>query len=97
VSRYVPTAAEQRLIDRLTLAGYAVVRQRTYDRLKERVALAERVAEWQTEWRASNDRYSEAAYAELRRLADRLTAVAAAAASLGVSIQAINEALDGDA
>jgi hypothetical protein len=33
MSRYVPTADQQAAIDFLRLSGYAVVRQRTYDRV----------------------------------------------------------------
>lgn len=93
MSRYQPTADEQAAIDRLTLAGYAVVRQGTYDNLRKRLD----EARWENEWRIRDKEASEAwAHRECemqRHLADRLNAVIAAAASLGVGIDAINEAL----
>lgn len=81
------------MIESLTLAGYAVVRQRTYDRLRERVALAERLAEWETERRDHTAKWAHEAFVEQRRLSDRLNEVCFAAAALGVSIGAINKAL----
>jgi hypothetical protein len=82
------------MVEALTLAGYAVVRQRTYDRLKDRVSAAEHTTKWQIEWREHNQQWVEQEFVATRRLYDRLTAIVAAAASLGVSIQAINKALD---
>lgn len=93
MTRYQPTAAEQDAIKLLKLAGYAVVRQRTYDRLQERVRIAELRQAWETERQESAQRWARRECDEQRRLADRLTRVAAAAAALGVSIQDINAAL----
>lgn len=94
MSRYVPTADEQAAIERLTLAGYAVVRQRTYDGLRERVSRAEWALESAERQVESVNRWALDSCDESRRLSKRLTAVVASAASLGVSIQAINDALD---
>jgi hypothetical protein len=93
VPRYEPTAEEQAAIDRLTLAGYAVVRQRTYDDLKERVVLAEARQQFSEEDAAHARHWAEDQCDEQRRLADRLNEVCSAATSLGVPIDAINEAL----
>jgi polynucleotide 5'-kinase involved in rRNA processing len=94
MSRYQPTADEQAAIDLLRLAGYAVVRQATYDKLRERVTTARHEVQWQTEWREHSDAWARRECDEQRRLADRLTAVVGAAAAQGVTIQAINEALE---
>lgn len=93
MSRYQPTATEQAAIDLLRLAGYAVMRQSTHDRLHARVELAKHEVEWQTEWREHSDAWARRECDEQRRLQDRLNAVCFAAAALGVSIQAINAAL----
>lgn len=97
MSRYVPSPDEQAAIDRLRLVGYAVVRQATYDRLQERVRLAEHRQAYEIERRESSDAWARRECDEQRRLADRLNRVVAAAAALGVSIQDINAALDGEA
>lgn len=93
VSRYVPTAEERAAIDALTLAGYAVVRQGTYDNLRKRIDQME----WEREWRdrdmEHSRRWAEKCRKEERRIMDRLNDVVAAAAAQGVSIQAINDAL----
>lgn len=95
MSRYVATETEQAAIDLLTLAGYAVVRQRTYDQLRERVRYAEQLRAWESERREHTSKWAHDALDEQRRLADRLNRVVASAASLGVSITDINAALDG--
>lgn len=94
MARYVPTPEEQAAIDMLRLAGYAVVRQRTYDALGERVSLAEHRQRWAEEWRESSDRWARRECDEQRRLADRLNEVCYAAAALGVPITDINAALE---
>jgi 16S rRNA G966 N2-methylase RsmD len=53
MSRYVPTADQQAAIDFLRLSGYAVVRQRTYDRVIERARVAECLQECEREQRES--------------------------------------------
>lgn len=93
MSRYVPDDAERACIDLLSANGYAVVRQRTYDRLRERVSIAERLQEWEAERREDTAKWAHEALDEQRRLADRLNRVVAAAAALGVSITDINAAL----
>src|SRR5690349_7167039 len=72
---------------------YVVLRSKSYehtlrelDRARNRLAFEQESAEHARRW-------AKQAFAEERRLADRLDRVIAAAASLGVSIQAINEAL----
>lgn len=94
MTRYVPTADEQAAIDLLTLAGYKVVRERTYSALLERVHLAERRTEWNQELRESSDRWARDCLAEERRLERRLNEVCYAAAALGVDIRTINAALE---
>lgn len=93
MSRYVPTADEKAAIDRLTLAGYKVVREGTYAALIERVRHAEAMQRWETERRESNEAWARDCHKDERRLADRLNEVCYAAAALGVSIQDINTAL----
>lgn len=93
MSRYVPSADERAAMDTLRLAGYAVVRQRTYDGLQERVRVAEQMQAWETERREDAQRWASRECDEQRRLADRLNRVVAAAAALGVSITDINAAL----
>lgn len=77
----------------LEAAGYVVLRRKSYehtlrelDRARNRLRFEEESAEGTREWALR-------AYDEQRRLSGRLTAVVSAAASLGVPIQAINEAL----
>lgn len=94
MSRYVPTATECEAIETLTLAGHAVVRQRTYDDLLDRVRIAKCVAGMEIERRESAERWAHRCLDEERRLSRRLDEVCTAAASLGVPIQAINNALD---
>ena len=93
MSRYEPTADERAAIDMLTVAGYAVVRQRTYDGLRERVTIAEHERDWSRRDSESAERWAIRESDEMRRLSDRLNRVVAAAAAQGVTIQAINQAL----
>lgn len=93
MGRYVPTAEEQTAIDQLTLAGYRVVRERTYTALLERVRHAEAMEHMEIERRKSTESWARDCCREERRLADRLNAVCYAAAALGVDIGAINTAL----
>jgi hypothetical protein len=51
MSRYVPTSIERDAIDLLTVAGYKVVRARTYDGLLERVRRAEAMQQYEREQR----------------------------------------------
>jgi len=94
MSRYVPTSEQQLAIDTLALAGYSVVRQRTYNALCERVRLAECYRDMEIERRESTERWARRECDEQRRLSDRLNAVCYAATALGVPIRAINQALD---
>lgn len=94
MGRYVPTPEQAAAVDLLTLAGYKVVRQATYDRLLERVHLAEHRCAWEVERSESAQAWARQECDEQRRLAARLNEVCFAAAALGVSIQDINTALD---
>jgi hypothetical protein len=93
MSRYVPTPGQQAAIDGLRIAGYAVVRQATYDGLKRRVA----EVEWENDWQRRDVEHARAwardCCEQERQMRERLMQVVAGAASLGVSITAINEAL----
>jgi hypothetical protein len=93
VSRYEPSPLEQSAIDMLTAAGYTVVRQRSYDALRERVRRAETIADMERERREGNERWAQNCLTEERRLHTRLNEVCAGAAALGVSITDINAAL----
>lgn len=97
MGRYVPTSEERAAIHLLTLAGYSVVRQRTHDDLLERVRIAKCMEQMEIERRESSERWARRESDEQRRLAARLNEVCYAAASQGVTIQAINAALDGAA
>lgn len=97
MTRYVPTASEQGAIDKLRMAGYVVVRARTYDAMLERKRIAEALQQAAEDHRASSERWALNCLNEERRLVHRLNAVCAAATSLGVPLDAINAALgDGD-
>lgn len=93
MGRYVPTAEEQAAIDLLRLAGYAVVRQGTYDNLRKKLD----DARWENGWRIrdkeASDNWARRECEMQRHLADRLNAVIASAAAQGVSIDSINAAL----
>lgn len=93
MARYQPTAAETAAIDLLRLAGYAVVRQSTYDNLRQRIDIAEHRVEWEQDAAEHARAWARDCCREERRLTDRLNEVATAAAAKGVSIDAINEAL----
>lgn len=93
MGKYKPTPDEQAAIDLLRLAGYAVVRQRTYDAQRERTRLAECLHGMEIDRRKDSEAWARRECDEQRRLADRLHRVVAAAAALGVSIQDINIAL----
>lgn len=94
MSRYVPSPEERAAIDLLRLAGYAVVRQRTYDNLGERVRVAEVMYAYEKDCSEGTRRWADKAFDEQRRLSDRLNEVCFTAASQGVTIQAINDALE---
>ncbi len=94
MARHVPTPEEQAAIDLLTLAGYAVIRQRSYDALRERVRVAEALQQAEAEHRQGTERWAHRECDERRRMTDRLNAVCTAAAALGVPITDINAALD---
>jgi hypothetical protein len=68
--------------------------RKSYDHLLRTRDRALNDAKWQREQVEHAHRWAQEAFAEQRRLADRLDRVVAAAASLGVSIQDINAALD---
>lgn len=93
MGRYVPSAQESAAIDLLTLAGYTVMRERSYEALRDRVRVAEVMADMERERRESCEQWAHKSLDESRRLADRLNAVCTGAATLGVSITAINAAL----
>lgn len=68
--------------------------RKSYDHLVRTRDRALRQAEFAAEQVEHAHRWAEAAHAEQRRLSARLTEVCAAAAALGVSISAINKALE---
>lgn len=74
-------------------ATHVVLARKSYDYLVRTRDRALREAEWERERTLDNRRWAERSLDEQRRLMDRLNAVCTAAASLGVSIQAINAAL----
>lgn len=92
--RYAPTPEELAAIDLLTLAGYAVVRQRTHDALRERVRVAEALRDMEIDRRLSVERWAHRCLDEERRLSRRLDEVCTTAAALGVPITDINAALE---
>ena len=94
MSRYIPSGAEQAAIDLLTLAGYAVVRRRTYDGLQERVRRAEQTAYWEAQRRDDNTRWAHEALDEQRRLADRLTFVYGIAQAHGATTEELGGCAD---
>lgn len=93
MARHTPTASEEMFIERLTAAGYKVVRTRTYSALLERIRLAECRADMEAERRESAERWAHNSLAEERRLSRRLDEVCTGAAALGVPIDKINAAL----
>lgn len=94
MSRYEPTADEAAAIELLTLAGFTVLRSRSYDALRERVRVAEALQLAAQEARDSCERWAHKCLDEERRLVNRLNAVCTGAAALGVGIAAINACLD---
>lgn len=78
-------------VDTVTLA------RKSYEHLLRTRDRALREAEWAREEASRTNTWALDQCAEQRRLQDRLTRVVAAAASLGVSIDQINAALDGAA
>lgn len=93
MGRHVPTEDETAAIDFLQLNGYKVVRAATYAGLQRRVEVAEHRLQWAEREAEHAREYSRHAWDQERRLADRLNQVCIAAASLGVSITQINDAL----
>lgn len=75
MSRYQPSSAEQEAIDLLRLAGYTVVRQRTYSDLLERVRVAECYRDMEIDRRKSAEAWAIRECDEQRRLTDRLNEV----------------------
>lgn len=74
-------------------ATRVVLARRSYDHLIRTRDRALREAEWERDATEHARRWARQVFDEQRRLQDRLTAVVAAAASLGVPIGAINDAL----
>lgn len=72
------------------------MRRKSYEHLIRTRDRALRQAEWAAKDIEHAHKWAHEAFTEQRRLSDRLDRVVAAAASLGVSIQAINDALNGD-
>lgn len=91
--RHTPSRSEQEAIALLTLAGYTVVRARTYEGMRERVRVAEVMERHAKEDVDHARRWGGEQCDVQRRLSDRLNAVCFAAAGLGVPIDAINAAL----
>ena len=77
-----------------TNATRVVLARKSYDHLIRTRDRALRQAEWERECAEHVRAWAGQAFDEQRRLSDRLTAVVAAAASLGVSLDAINRVLD---
>jgi hypothetical protein len=73
------------------------IARKSYDHLLRTRDRALNDAKWQREMVEHAHRWANEAHTETRRLADRLDRVIAAAASLGVPLDAINAALDGEA
>ena len=92
--RYLPSEQEQAAIDLLHLAGYTTLRQASYDRLLERVRIAEALRDAEVDRREGTTLWAHEALVEQRRLSNRLNEVCFAAAALGVPIDKIQEALD---
>lgn len=93
MGRYIASTDEQDAIDMLTANGYHVMRRGTYNNLRTRMFLAEHLGKWDREQRESTERWGQSEAREVQRLADRLTAVVAAAASVGVPFETIATAL----
>lgn len=70
-----------------------VLARKSYEHLIRTRDRALQEAMWAQDQIRSTERWARDAFDEQRRLSERLTAVVAAAASLGVSIEAINDAL----
>jgi hypothetical protein len=93
MSRYIPSDAEQEAIAHLRAQGWHVERAGTAQRRLDRLAITEHRLEWAEREAAHVDHYREQDHAERRRLSDRLVAVVAAAAAVGVPFPKIQEAL----
>lgn len=78
----------------LEAAGYVVLKRKSHEHTLRELDRARWALESEKALNASTERWAFQQCAEQRRLSDRLNAVVSAAAGLGVSIQAINEALD---
>lgn len=76
-----------------TVADTVTLARKSHEHLLRTRDRALREADWAREQIASTERCAHEAFDEQRRLQDRLTAVVAAAASLGVPVAAINAAL----
>lgn len=85
MSRYIPSPEEQEAIDFLTLKGWKTVRQGTYDRLHERVRVAEQMQHWETERRESVERWAQSVCNEERRARERVVEVCAFAFTHGAT------------
>ena len=91
MGKYVPTADQQAAIDVLRLAGYSVIRQRTYARLLERVRVAEALREAERDHRKDSQEWARRECDEQRRLSDRLTYVYGVARAHGASVDDLRQ------
>lgn len=93
MSRHKPTDGERAAIDLLTVAGYTVLRTRSYEHLRTQVALERQMREDAREQAEHSGRWALDCLGRERTLSDRLDRVVSAAATLGVDICDINHAL----
>lgn len=76
--------------ERLRAWGYRVVKERTYENLRQRWLGAESRVEHEASMRESTERWAHKAFEEQRRLADRLTFVYGVARARGASVQELS-------
>lgn len=91
--QYKPSPEELDALRLLEGRGWVVLRRRTYEKQQRRLATAQNEIYFIHRESLASEQWANRSVREAVSARDRLEAVIAAAASLGVSIEAINNAL----
>ncbi len=67
--------------------GYTVVKNRTYNRMRERALIAEQELVWERRATENASQWGRDAHAELRRIEERLTLVYGEARAAGLTVE----------
>ena len=94
MSQYRPDDSEREAIDMLQINGYHVMRRRTYEHMVAKLAHLQNEIDWTNRAADSARDWARDCRDEERRLADRLTMIAAGAREAGLPLSEILDVIN---